>query len=247
MALQRFFVDPEIMSGEEIDLPPDVLHHLGTVLRRGAGEEILLLDGGGEICRCQIMSLQRRSGTARVMERWRERETAFPLTLLQGVPKGDKMDLVLQKGTELGIARFIPLLTERSVARISPQKEEQRLQRWNRIVREAARQSRRVVLPEVQSPRSLEAAIDSCRDDLRLFFWEEEQRPLAAALNRSAPHSAAILVGPEGGISSGEAKILQQGGFESVSLGPRILRSETAGFAVASILQHRFGDLGSPT
>ncbi len=163
----RFFVPAEILAGEEIPLPEEVRHHLGTVLRRPVGEEILLLDGKGTIGRCRIEHLDRRSGTARLLHRWREEETVFPLTLLQALPKGDKMDLVLQKGTELGITAFIPVATERSIPALTGDRENTRHLRWQRIVREAARQCRRPVLPRLSSaavprPPPWKPAVKSC-------------------------------------------------------------------------------------
>lgn len=243
--MHRFFVPPETLLGEEVSLPLDVLHHL-SVLRFRGGEEILLLDGTGFLCRCRIVSLGRKGGTARVTQRWRERESAFPITLLQGVPKGDKMDLVLQKGTELGIARFVPVISGRSIqVKGGESREGSRLERWERIVREAARQSRRPALPVLTPPLPFAEALADRSEELRLFLWEEESSPLATALPLRPPRDAAILIGPEGGFSPEEAEASRRAGFVPVGLGPRILRSETAGFVVASILQHRYGDLGA--
>jgi len=145
--MRRFFVPPASLVDEEISLSTEVLHHLG-VLRLSAGEEIVLLDGLGNLCRCRIESLDRRSGSARVLHRWREQESALPVCLMQAIPKGDKMDLVLQKGTELGVSAFVPVLAGRSISRPGAG-EEKRLVRWERIVREAARQSRRPCLPHL--------------------------------------------------------------------------------------------------
>ncbi|MFA5515912.1 MAG: 16S rRNA (uracil(1498)-N(3))-methyltransferase [Desulfuromonadales bacterium] len=242
----RFFVPTEVLAAEEFPLPEDIRHHLGTVLRRPAGEEILLLDGTGTIGRCRVEHLDRRSGTARLLQRWREEETAFPVTLLQSLPKGDKMDLVLQKGTELGIAAFVPVATERSIPALTGERETTRQQRWQRIVREAARQCRRPVLPHLAPPQPLATALSACRQELRLFFWEEESRPLTAILPRARPVDAAVLIGPEGGFSADEAAAVQAAGFLPVHFGPRILRSETAGFAVNSILQFLYGNLDLP-
>ncbi len=241
--MQRFFVPPEILSGEEIPLPEEVLHHLGTVLRRPVGEQILLLDGQGTVCRCLVTSLGRRAGTARLQACWREEERTFPISILQSLPKSDKMDLVLQKGTELGVVSFVPVLTERSIPAPAGEREETRRRRWERIVREAARQCRRPILPRLAPPRPLPTALAECREELRLFLWEAESRPLAAVLPRIRPTSAAILVGPEGGFAPAEAAAARNAGFQPVHFGPRILRSETAGFAAASILQFLYGDL----
>jgi 16S rRNA (uracil1498-N3)-methyltransferase len=154
------------------------------------------------------------------------------------------MDLVLQKGTELGVSIFVPVLAGRSVSRPGTGQEKRQV-RWERIVKEAARQCRRPCLPHLASPVPLAQALAECHADLRLMLWEEENRPLAEALPSAAPRQAAILVGPEGGFSPQEAELARLSGFLPVRIGPRILRTETAGFAVASILQYLYGDLGS--
>jgi 16S rRNA (uracil1498-N3)-methyltransferase len=241
--MHRFFVPPENLSQSPVLLPEEVLHHL-AVLRLKPGEEVLLLDGRGTVCKCRIESHGRRSGQALILERWLEVERAFPVHLLQSLPKGDKMDLVLQKGTELGITAFTPLMTGRTSFMPEEGREQKRLQRWRRIVREACRQCRRPVLPRLSVTLPLAEGLSSCKEELRLMLWEEECRPLAEVLPSSPPRDAAILVGPEGGFSRQEAGVARGEGFIPVRLGPRILRSETAGFAVAAVLQYLYGDLG---
>jgi 16S rRNA (uracil1498-N3)-methyltransferase len=242
--MHRFFVPPKDLAETEISLTGEVLHHLAVVLRLTVGDEILLLDGLGTLCRCRITTLKKKNGQATVLERWQETDTAFPIHLLQALPKGDKMDLILQKGTELGVGRFSPLFSRRSVPKLAPDRAEQRSQRWQRIVCEAARQSRRPLLPSVTAPRPLGDALAECGEELRLMLWEEGSRPLAEALPAKVPDSLALLVGPEGGFTAEEAQQAAQIGFQPVHLGPRIMRSETAGFAVTAILQYHYGDLG---
>lgn len=245
--MHRFFVPPEVLTDVEVSLSGEVLHHLAVVLRLAPGEEILLLDGLGNLCRCRISELKKRVGRATVLERWQETDTAFPIHLLQALPKGDKMDLILQKGTELGIGHFSPLFSCRSVAKLAPDRAEKRCQRWQRIVCEAARQSRRPLLPSVTEPCQLSDALAKCDEGLKLMLWEEGSQPLAEALPNKAPDSLALLVGPEGGFTAEEARLATLAGFQPVHLGPRIMRSETAGFAVTAVLQYRYGDLGSDT
>jgi 16S rRNA (uracil1498-N3)-methyltransferase len=241
--MRRFFIPPQNLLVDPVPLPEAIVHHLGAVLRLSAGEEILLLDGAGRLCRCRLESLSRRAGTARVLECWQQPESALPLRLLQGLPKGDKMDLVLQKGTELGLAAFTPVLAERSIP--SADRGEKRRQRWERIIREAAQQSRRAHLPRLDAVSPLTEALQGCGEALRLLLWEEESRPLAEVLPAAPPRDVAILVGPEGGWSAAEVVLARGAGFIPVGLGPRILRSETAGLAIAAILQYLYGDLGS--
>jgi 16S rRNA (uracil1498-N3)-methyltransferase len=243
--MRRFFVPPASLTALRIPLEGDTLHHLSTVLRLPPGAEVLLLDGAGTLCHCRLEQLGRKRGEALVLRRWQESETVLPIQLLQSLPKGDKMELILQKGTELGVTEFVPVLAARSTPRLLADREEARQLRWERIIQEAARQSQRPILPRLASATPLAEALERCTAELRLLPWEEESRPLAAVLPARPPASAAVLIGPEGGFSAAEAQQAAAAGFLAVSLGRRILRSETAGFAVATILQHRYGDLGS--
>jgi len=243
--MRRFFVSPSSLQDDRVNLEGDTLHHLSTVLRLTTGDEIILLDGDGNLCQCRIDSLGRKSGEALVLRRWQEFEAILPIQLLQSLPKGDKMELILQKGTELGVSEFVPVLAGRSTPRLVADREESRQQRWERIIQEAARQCRRPILPRLTTTRSLTEALGACTAELRLLPWEEESRPLASVLPSRPPSSAAILIGPEGGFSAAEAAEASAAGFLPVSLGRRILRSETAGFVVTTILQHHYGDLGS--
>jgi len=243
--MRRFFLPPDCLRADLVPLPEEIAHHLATVLRLSEGEEILLLDGLGAVCRCRIESLSRRDGAARVLERRQQTERALPVRLLQGLPKGDKMDLVLQKGTELGLTAFSPVFAARSVPTPSAERGEKRRRRWERIVREAAQQSRRVCLPRLGDVLPLGEALRHSSEELRLMLWEEESLPLAEVLPAAAPRDVAVLVGPEGGFCPEEVAAARACGFVPVGLGPRILRSETAGLAIAAVLQYLYGDLGS--
>jgi 16S rRNA (uracil1498-N3)-methyltransferase len=163
--------------------------------------------------------------------------------LIQGLPKGDKMDLILQKGTELGISRFTPLLSGRSVPRLNQDRRDNRRQRWLKIIEEASRQSRRPCLPRLDEVETFDEVLKA-DEGLKLLLWEETCQPLAQVLPTDPPGSAALLVGPEGGFAEAEVARATQAGFVPVSLGPRILRTETAGFTLAAILQYLYGDIG---
>ena len=241
----RFFVSPETLETDDVRLSEEIVHHLRTVLRREAGEIIQLLDGTGGICRCRVETLGKKGGLALILERGRMEDTAFPIHLFQALPKGDKIDLVLQKGTELGVSSFTVVLAGRSVPVLSAEREDKRQQRWQRIVQEAARQCQRPVLPRLGPALPLAEALVACTEELKLMLWEDESLPLVEALPEGRPGSAAVLVGPEGGFSAEEAAAARKAGFIPVRCGPRILRSETAGFAIASVLQYLYGDLGA--
>lgn len=241
--MRRFFVAPQALEEDAVPLTGEVLHHLRSVLRLEPDQELLLLDGEGTLCRCRIETLGKDAGTARVLHRWHEDESAVPLKLIQALPKGDKLALVLQKGTELGVSTFAPVSTERSITRPAKERVDKQLSRWRRIIREAARQSLRPRLPRICAPAPLSRVLGEVEEDLRLMLWEEGSRPLDEVLPATPPRSVALLVGPEGGLTGQEAEMAAAAGFVAIRLGPRILRTETAGFTAAAILQYLYGDL----
>ena len=243
MAEHRFFIEPSAVADDRVELSPEVAHHIGKVLRLAEGDEILLLDGSGNHFRTEIDQLRSGGGSARIVEQWHATEKALPIRLIQALPKGEKFDLILQKGTELGIGRFSPVSSGRSIAKAA--RTEKKLARWRRIVAEAARQSRRPLLPTCDPVEPFGEAVAGSQQELKLMLWEEGSMPLAEALPAGPPTDIAILVGPEGGFSADEAEQATGAGFIPVSLGPRILRTETAGFAVAAVLEYLYGDFGA--
>ena len=242
--MRRFFLPPESFKNLDIPLAGDIFHYLKNVLRLTSFENILLQDGRGLVCLCRVEAVGRNQLKAVVLEKWREEDSAFPFHLIQALPKAEKMDWLLQKCTELGVKEFSPVITRRSIPVLAGERKEKRLLRWRRIVEEAARQSGRPCVPVVNEPRRLDEVLVSCKEECRLVCWEEESRPLAALLAGSRPSNAAVFIGPEGGLEGEEIKLLEKSGFQAVSLGPRILRTETAGFTVAAIFQYLYGDMG---
>jgi 16S rRNA (uracil1498-N3)-methyltransferase len=242
--LPRFFVATEVLQSDLVVLQGEPLHHLQNVLRLQPGADVLLLDGSGLCCRVRLTTLARRQAVAEVTKRWQSSENLFPISLLQALPKGDKFDLVLQKGTELGITDFLPLLSNRSVPSPDPSRLVTRQQRWQRIVQEACRQCRRDRLPFVKPLRPLAEVLEGLPTAaLKLALWESGARPLAERLPAVAPSDGIILlVGPEGGFGRDEIEMAASKGFQPVHLGPRILRTETAGLAVTPVLQYLYGD-----
>jgi 16S rRNA (uracil1498-N3)-methyltransferase len=182
---------------------------------------------------------ERRSRLA--LEGW----ASLRLTLAQAVPKGDRMEGIVRMTTELGVSRVIPLLTERGVVRLEPDRWGSRLARWQRVAREAAQQSGRATAPEITSPRALsDWRPDPERDGLVVCFWEEEPRGLMGRLPAGPCSAATVIVGPEGGLTAEEVGSLAEAGALVAGLGPRVLRTETAGAVAVALLQAHYGDLG---
>lgn len=236
--MHRLFVAPGDLKNPAVPINGEAFHHM-NVLRLRGGDEVLLLDGDGHLARAVLRQVTRSGAQAEVVERWQEKEDLLPLRLIQGLPRGEKFDWLLEKGVELGISAFTPVVSERSQVR------GEKSSRWQRIIQEAARQSRRPLLPVLAELQPLSQALAQTTETLRLMLWEEGSLPLNAALPPETPANCVLLVGPEGGFSAGEAQAASAAGFIPVSLGKRILRTETAGMAVAAVLQNRYGDFGT--
>jgi 16S rRNA (uracil1498-N3)-methyltransferase len=246
--MRRFFVDSQFLAQQTGIIRGELYRHLKTVLRLKPGDTILLADGKGHETTATIRAFE-KDGIAVVIGAPAAgadaADTPF-ITLYQGIPKGDRLDRVLQKCTELGVGRIVPFTAERSVSRIGGERLDKRLQRWERIVMEAARQSGRGRIPEIGFAEGLGAALAGETSSLGLLLWEDErERGLRSVLEQSVkPGSVAVIVGPEGGLTAGEAATATAVGFIPVTLGRRILRTETAGPAITAILQYIWGDLG---
>jgi 16S rRNA (uracil1498-N3)-methyltransferase len=258
MPAGRFIVEGIVLApGGEIELPPEVAHQARDVLRLGPGGMLRLLDGVGGEYPAEVLQLERK----RVLVRLRQRiavtgvEPAARIVLCQGVLKAAKFELVLQKCTELGVAAFVPLLTERAVA-AAEEASEQKRRRWARIVAEAVEQCGGVRLPGLSAPRPLMHALASMPDGaIALIPWEEERAtPLRAALRVALDTSGAtrdvpavyLFIGPEGGFSSGEIALAHRQGAVPVTLGPRILRAETAAIVAVTLALDALGALDQP-
>jgi 16S rRNA (uracil1498-N3)-methyltransferase len=241
--MHRFFISPDQLNSEIITLEGEIAHQISRVLRLEVGSHILLLDGKGGQVEATLTEVPKSGNVlATLAERQQAKgEPSIRITLYQALLKGEKFDWVLQKGTEVGISAFVPVVTARCIS------ERERPERWQKIVKEAAEQSRRGVLPEVVGTISLgEALTRMQKAPLALLAWEEETSlDLKAALNKLSkpPTEIALLIGPEGGITPAEVAQARNAGIETISLGRRILRAETAGpIAVAQILFH-FNDV----
>ncbi len=243
--MERFFVDPGVVKGDTADLDRQLLHRLRHVLRLRPGDRVILLDGRGVEYDAVLEEAPGAALRASIISRREESvEPDVRLALYQSIVKGDRFDWVLEKGTELGVAKFVPLVSGRGVVRPREGRVE-RMERWQRIVREAAEQCGRSRLPEVAPAMSLDDALASA-EGLLLLPWEGEQETslrqvLRQALEGQKPKAVSLFIGPEGGFAPHEVQQAVQRGARTVSLGRRILRSETAGIVAAALTLYEFG------
>ncbi|HVK02876.1 MAG TPA: RsmE family RNA methyltransferase [Armatimonadaceae bacterium] len=249
-SVPRFFVTPADIVGDSVLLPADAAHHARNVLRLRPGEAVLLHDGAGLGVRAELTELTPKAVRAAVTERFAVRtEPRVRVTVAQALPKtGEKVEQVLQHGTEVGAAGFLLFPAQRSVARLDARdKAERRVERWRGIVRGAAEQSGRGLLPEVAwLPGADALASRLAAFDAVLVLHEAASVPLREALAAPEARDAAslcVVVGPEGGLAEGEVARFAEAGAAIVSLGPRVLRTETAALvALAQILYARDAD-----
>lgn len=246
--MRRFFVEPQLLQGRTGLIGGELYRHLVTVLRLSAGDAIRLADGNGNEAVATIVAVEKEGLRVEIEPVPAAVPAADmpPITIYQGLPKGEKIDLILQKCTELGVARIVPFMASRSVTRLEGERLDKRVSRWQRIAKEAARQSGRDSVPEVGFGANLDAILQEGGECLRLMLWEnEEEQGLRSLLATTPkPGAIAVIIGPEGGLSEEEAARAVAAGYLPVSLGKRILRTETAGLAVVSVLQYVWGDLG---
>ncbi len=228
-------------------------HYLATVLRCSEGDDIIIFDGKGASYRALIKSVTKKEVLAEISQAIRENtESPLRIMLVQGLLKGEKMDLVIQKTTELGIREIIPVITERSQVRVT-----KKVGRWRKIAEDASRQCGRSVVPFVHEPVEFSRFLSGATPEpgsgaiKGLMFWEEDGLPIKNAGRKvSSAYRPIIdspfylLIGPEGGFTKEEVRTAESRGFVVTSLGTRILRAETAAITAAAIVQYLFGDLG---
>lgn len=258
--MHRIFVDQVIKECPcmvSIESKEEV-HHALRVLRLSEGDLIELTDSDGGEFIAEIKTALLSQTSDSIMEVFClekieiRRESPIEITLFQGLPKHDKLEFIIQKAVELGAVKIVPVECERCVARIRDAKDAaKKTERWNRIAHEAAKQSKRAVEPEVLEPVRLKAIQEfTSQDELKLLAYEGAAlKPLmehleAARRRDDLQHRVAIMIGPEGGLTEKEVHQLSEMGFITIGLGPRILRTETAGLALLSIIQYVLGDMG---
>jgi len=249
MTRRRFHAPPGAFAKAQVTLENDEARHLREVLRLKPGDEAFVFDGEGREFRCRVETARSDSALLSLLAEVpaASPESFLDLTLAVALLKGDKFDLMVQKTTELGVSKLVPVITDRAEVKLRDQQDaSKRLTRWQRIALEAAKQCGRACVPVIEPPVAAADLLQtSIADDaLRVMFSERGGSDFSAAFAQTpAPTKMMALVGSEGGWSDGEIKLAQAQQWRIITLGGRILRAETAAIAVTAVLQHRFGDL----
>lgn len=239
--MYRFFVPEEQTHGENIVITGNDVNHIKNVLRMRCGEQILISDGQDREYCCIIDELAEDQVITRIIDVCGSNaELPVKITLFQGLPKADKLELVIQKAVELGVYEIVPVATKRSVVKLDSKKEEKKLLRWNAIAQSAAKQSKRLVIPEVRPVMTFSEALCYAKDlDLNILPYEDAQgishsREVIRGIH--GKRSLGIFIGPEGGFEEAEVGKAKEIGIQPITLGHRILRTETAGMTILSII-----------
>ncbi len=250
--MNRFFVNKENILEDQQEIVIDEIEdikHITKVLRLNLGNEIEICNKSKVDYRATISSMDKKQVVCEILEKnLSKTEAPVEITLFQGIPKGSKMDLIIQKGVEVGVSKIIPFTSERCVVKIKDRNSEaKKIERWQKIASEAAKQCKRGIIPLVENV----VEISNLRDilngfDMVLMPYEEEKNSSIreAITSRENIKKIGVIIGPEGGFTSEEVLTAKEWGCKPVSLGPRILRTETAGLVTASIVMYELGDLG---
>lgn len=245
--MHRFFVEKEQITDDIIEIIGSDVKHIKDVLRLKPKEKIEIASDGITYT-CELESLLKDKIATRIIDRTKGmNESPIDIILYQGLAKGSKMDLIIQKCTEVGVKEFYPVATHRSVVKIKDIKKEQsKVERWNSIADEAAKQSKRDILPIVQNIISFDEMIELLKgqENILVPYEDEKKSTIKEKLKISENKKIHLIIGPEGGFEPSEIEILKELGANIVTLGPRILRTETAGIVAATIILYELGDLG---
>lgn len=245
MRLTRVHVTESLQVGKRIAVEGAAANHITRVLRLRAGEPLTLFNGSGAEYAATILEFHRDAVVVEVgREQTVNRESSLPLTLAQGISRGERMDWILQKATELGGSRIVPVFTERSVVRLDAKQAERKLQHWRAIAIAACEQCGRNMIPEIAHPTDLFEFVGNGVEPHRTRLLLSPISDVSIDEVSVAAAGVTVLIGPEGGLTENEQEVALRSGFTSVRMGPRVLRTETAAIAALTILQHRFGDLG---
>lgn len=243
MRISRLFINTPLKTGNTVSLLADQLNYISRVLRLKTGDELTLFNGLGGEYRATIMELHKKDALVSIGEfRNIDIESPLDITLAQGISRGERMDYTLQKAVELGVTRFVPLFTERCVVNLSGDRLASRLHHWQGIVRSACEQCGRNSVPEIAEAISLRDWLEKDQAEHRLMLHAASGNSLRNLDIRQGRIS--LLIGPEGGLAEREREYALTMGYQGIQIGPRILRTETAGVAALAGLQALYGDAG---
>ncbi len=244
--MYHFFVSEEQINGENAYIEGSDVNHIANVLRMKPGEELLISVKGDWDYLCKIVDIETDRVNLKVLESMEQRELPVNITLLQGIPKSDKLEMIIQKAVELGVSEIIPVKTKRVVVKIEEKKQASKVNRWNAIAESAAKQSKRSIIPKVSEPMSIDNALEIVKDfGVKLIPYEnadgiDKTRKILDNMDKTK--NIAVFIGPEGGFEESEVERIKNSGFEVITLGKRILRTETAGLALLSNIMIRLED-----
>ena len=244
--MYHFFVSEEQINGENAYIEGSDVNHIANVLRMKPGEELLISVKGDWDYLCKIVDIETDRVNLKVLESMEQRELPVNITLLQGIPKSDKLEMIIQKAVELGVSERIPVKTKRVVVKIDEKKADTKVNRWNAIAESAAKQSKRSIVPKVYEPMSIDNALEIVKDfGVKLIPYEnadgiDKTRKILDNMDKTK--NIAVFIGPEGGFEESEVERIKNSGFEVITLGKRILRTETAGLALLSNIMIRLED-----
>lgn len=244
--MYHFFVSEGQINGENAYIEGSDVNHIVNVLRMKPGEELLISVKGDWDYLCKIVDIETDRVNLKVLESMEQRELPVNITLLQGIPKSDKLEMIIQKAVELGVSEIIPVKTKRVVVKIDEKKADTKVNRWNAIAESAAKQSKRSIIPKVSEPMSIDNALEIVKDfGVKLIPYEnadgiDKTRKILDSMDKTK--DIAVFIGPEGGFEEAEVERIKNSGFEVITLGKRILRTETAGLALLSNIMIRLED-----
>lgn len=243
MRVTRLFIDHALQAGMTVLLPPALSHHLVVVLRSREGQPVALFNNTGLEAQATLLAADKRGATVRIEQvQEQNRESPLVIHLAIGISRGERMDFVLQKSTELGVAQVTPLWCDRTEVRLDADRQTKRVQHWQQVMTSACEQSGRTRLPVLNPPCASHAFIAQAEAQYRLVLQPDHTRLPFGGLPK--PASILLLIGPEGGLSAEEVSAAETAGYRSWTLGPRVLRTETAPLAALSVLQYLWGDFG---
>lgn len=238
----RSYIDAPLAPGTELALPEAAGNHIVRVLRLKSGDVFNLFNGDGNDYPAEITAIDKKGAKARILSCHAvNNESPLRIHLFQSIARGEKMDWILQKATELGVSAFTPMVSDRTEVKLDNERSDRKLSHWQGVIRSACEQSGRAILPEVSPPISINQMNGAVKRE-QAYYLDPEAAEGINGLDPDRTVGLALAIGPEGGFSERDIRLLQTAGFKGLKVGPRILRTETAGMAAIAALQSRFGD-----